>query len=105
MVVDAYLWGHLWFLKRFEFRSDNMAVVSVPCSDTSRYSNMLVLLRHPSLIAACQSFVFTTCHTAGSDNSSADSLCRFDFQHFRRLGAQAAPGATLALPSLPLPVV
>lgn len=105
MVVGAHLWGHLWFLKRFEFRSDNMAVVSVPCSHTSRYSNMMVLPRHLSLIAARRSFVFTACHTAGRDNSSADSLCRFDFQHFRRLAPEAAPGATLALPSLPLPVV
>ena len=93
LVVAAHLWGHLWVSKRVEFCSDNMAVVSGLRSGTSRDPNM-VLLCHLSLIAARQSFVFTACHTAGRDNSIADSLSRFDFQCFRHLAPHAAPGAT-----------
>ena len=102
VVVAAHLWGHLWVSKRVEFRLDNMAVVSVLRSGTSRDPNMMVLLRHLSLIAPRQSFVFTACHTA-----IADSLSRFDFQRFRHLAPHAAPGATPVPPSLlkQLPVV
>ena len=84
-----------------------MAVVSVLRSGTSRDHNMMVLLGHLSLIAACQSFVFTACHTAGTDNSIAALLSRFDFQRFRHLAPQAVPGATPVPPSLlnQLPVV
>lgn len=68
---------------------------------------MMVLLRHPSLTATRQSFVFTSCHTAGRHKSIADSLLRFDFQRFRRLAPQAALRATPVPPSLlaQLPVV
>lgn len=100
MVVAAYLWGHVWVSKRVEFRSHNMALVSVLCSGTSRDPNMMVLLCHLSLIAACQSFVFTTCQTAGRDNIIADLLSHFDFQRFHCLAPQAAPGATPVPPSL-----
>ena len=68
---------------------------------------MMVLLRHPSLTATRQSFVFTSCHTAGRRKSIADSLPRFDFQRFRCLAPQAALRATPVPPSLQaqLPVV
>ena len=55
-----------------------MAVVSVLRSGTSRDPNMVVLLCHLLLIAACQSFVFTACQTAGRDNTIADSLSHYD---------------------------
>ena len=62
---------------------------------------MMVLLCHLlSLPAACQSFVFTACQTAGRDNIIADLLSHFDFQRFRCLVPQAAPGATPVPPSL-----
>ena len=107
MVVAAQLWGHRWATKRVEFCSDNMAVVSVLRSGTSRDPNMMVLLRHLSLIAARQSFAFTASHRAGRDNSIADALSRFDFQRFHHLAPHAALAATPITPSLlvQLPVV
>ena len=62
-----------------------MAVVSVLRSGTSRDPNMMVLLCPLLLIAACQSFVFTACQTAGRDNTTADSLSHYDF-HRQPLG-------------------
>ena len=56
-----------------------MAVVSVLRSGTSRDPNKMVLLCPLFLIAACQSFVFTACQTAGRDNTIADSLSHYDF--------------------------
>ena len=93
--MAAYLWGHVWVSKHVKFCFHNMAVVSDLRSGTSRNPNMMVLLCHLlSLIAACQSFVFTACQTARRDNIIADSLSHFDFQCFRCLAPQAAPGAT-----------
>ena len=77
VVVATSLWGHRWATERVEFRPDNMAVVSVLSSGTSKDPNMMVLLRYLSLIAARNSFAFTTSYTLGRDNSIADALSRF----------------------------
>ena len=59
IVLAASLWGHQWSAKRVKFCSDNTAVVEVLWSSTSRDSNLKVLLRHFSLLAARHSFAFT----------------------------------------------
>ena len=97
VVVAASLWGHRWATKRVEFCSDNMAVVSVLSSGTSKdQKNTMVLLRYLSLVAAHNSFTFTP----EQDNSIADALSCFDFQHFHHLAPHAAPMATAIPPSL-----
>ena len=107
VALAASLWGHQWSAKRVEFCSDNTAVVEVLRSGTSRDSNMMVLLRHLSMLAARHSFAFTARHVAGSSNVVADALSRFDFQRFRQLVPQALPTAIPVPPSLlaQLPVV
>ena len=106
VVVASHLWGHCWAAKRVEFCSDNMAVVSVLRSGTSKDPNMMVLC-YLSLSAARHSFAFTASHRAGRDNCIADTLSRFDFQRFRHLAPHAAPVATPIPPSLlaQLPVI
>ena len=107
MVVASHLWGHCWAAKRMEFCSDNMAVVSVLRSGTSKDPNMMVLLRYLSLSAARHSFAFTASHRAGRDNCIDDALSRFDFQRFHYLAPHAAPASTPIPPSLlaQLPVI
>ena len=51
VVVASHLWGHCWAAKHMEFCSDNMAVVNVLRSGTSKDPNMMVLLRYLSLSA------------------------------------------------------
>ena len=94
VVISAALWGHQWVTKRVQFCSDNMAVVCVLRSGTLKDPNMMVLLRHLSIVAARHSFTFTASHTAGRDNSIADALSHFDFQHFHHLAPHAATVAT-----------
>ena len=94
VVIAASLWGHRWSSKRVEFCSNNMAVVSVLRSGTTKDPNMKVLFHHLSLVAAQHSFAFTAYHTLGRDNSITDALSRFDFQRFHYLAPHAAPGAT-----------
>ena len=52
IVSAASLWGHQWSAKRVKLGSDNTAVVEVLWSSTSGDSNLKVLLRHLSLMAA-----------------------------------------------------
>ena len=107
IAVAASLWGHQWSAKQVEFRSDNTAVVEVLRSDTSHNSNLMVLLRHLSLLAARHSFAFTARHVPGKSNAIDDAISRFEFQQFRLLAPYASPTATLVPPWVldQLPVV
>ena len=69
----------VWSAKRVEFCSDNTAVVEVLRSGTSRDSNLMVLLRHLSLLATRHSFLFTARHVPGKSNAIADAISRFEF--------------------------
>lgn len=66
IVLVASLWGHQWSAKLVEFYSDNMVVVEVLQSGTSRDVNLMVLLHHLSMFVARHSFAFTACHMAGT---------------------------------------
>ena len=107
IVLAASLWGHQWSAKWVDFCLDNTAVVEVLRSSTSRDSNLMVLLRHLSLLAARHSFVFTARHVPGKSNAIADTISRFEFQRFHQLAPYASPTATPVLPLVlaQLPVV
>ena len=107
IVLAASLWGHQWSAKRVKFCSDNTAVVEVLRSGTSRDSNLMVLLRYLSLLAARHSFLFTACHIPGKSNAMADAISRFEFQWFHQLAPYAFPTATPVPPLFlaQLPVV
>ena len=77
-----------------------MSVVSILDSSTLRGPNIMVLLCHLSLMAACHSFVFTASHQPGRENSIADALPHFDFQHFYHLAPHVVWGATSVPPAL-----
>lgn len=100
-LLAASVWGHQWSAKQVEFCSDNTAVVEVLRSHTSRDSNVIVLLRHLSMLAAQHSFAFTARHVTGSSNVVADALSQFDFQRFRQLVPQASP-TPIPVPPSPL---
>ena len=106
IVLAASLWGHQWSTKRVEFCSDNTAVVDVSRSGTSRDSNLMVLLRHLSLLAARHSFLFSARHVSGKSHAIADAISRFELQRFHQLAPYASPTATpvppLVLAQLPV---
>ena len=106
IVLAASLWGHQWSAKRVNFCSDNTAVVEVLWSSTSRDSNLKVLLRHLSLLAARHSFAFTARQVSGKSNAIVDTIPRFEFQRFHQLAPYAPPTATpvppLVLAQLPV---
>ncbi|CAH3163205.1 unnamed protein product, partial [Porites lobata] len=74
------------------------AMVEVLWSGTSRDSNLMVLLRHLSLLAARHTFVFTARHVPGKSNAIANAISRFEFQRFHQLAPYASPTATSVPP-------
>ena len=87
IVVAATLWGSQWVSRRVEFICDNESVVAVLKSGSSRDQHLMGLLRHLSLLAIRHSFMLTTSSVRGM----ANSLSRFQFQHFCCLAPQADP--------------
>ena len=94
IVLAASRWGHQWSTKRVEFCSDNTAVVEVLRSGTSRDSNLMVLLRHLSLLAARHSFLFSARHVSGKSHAIADAISLFELQRFHQLAPYESPTAT-----------
>ena len=86
-VLAASPWGHQWFAKRVDFCSDNKAVVEALRSHTSRDSNLMVLLRHLSLLAPRHSFVFAARQIRGKSNAMADAISRFEFRRVPSAGS------------------
>ena len=104
-VVAAHIWGCAWFRLRVQFLCDNIAVVSVLNSGTSKSPDVMHLLRLPTLEACRHNFVFSAAYTPGRDNSAADALSRLRLQEFRRLAPHANQLSRPIPPSLLSPLV
>ena len=103
IVLAASLWGHPWFAKRVDFCFDNKAMVEVLRSHTSRDSNLMVLLRHLSLLAPRHSFVFASRHIPGKSNAMADAISRFAFRRVPSAGALCVSHSNTSNPFGPSP--
>lgn len=77
IVLAIRVWGQLLQNHRILFLCDNMAVVYIINSQTSRDSNIMCLVR--TLVVASMKFniVFRAKHVPGTLNVIADSLSRF----------------------------
>ena len=100
IVVAAHLWGHAWARLRVQFLCDNMAVVGILNSGTSKSPDLMHLLRLLTLEACRHNFIFSAAHTPGRDNSAADALSRFRLQDFRRLAPHTDPLPLVIPPTL-----
>lgn len=76
IVVAASIWGSSWQGLCICFRTDNMAVVEVLRSRTSRDPLLMHLLRCLTFYAAVFHFDYKTEHIAGIHNTAADALSR-----------------------------
>ena len=91
IVVTAHLWGSAWARLRVQFSCDNLAVVQVLNTGTSKSPEVMHLLRSLTLVACRHNFVFTVIHTPGRVNVAADALSRLHLQEFRRLVPDSSP--------------
>ena len=85
VVLAASLWGPCWHRECIRFRSDNMAVVDILHSRTSRDPLLMHLLRCLVFYAAVYHFEFTSEHLPGTHNSAADALSRNNLTLFSSL--------------------
>ena len=72
IVAAANLWGCAWFRLRVQLLCDNMAVVTVLNSSTSKSPDVMHLLRLLTLEACRKNFIFLAAHTPGRENYAAD---------------------------------
>ena len=77
--------GPQWSSNQVNFLSDNRSVVEIPRSGTSTTPTIMSFVCYLSSLAARHFFSFTAFPVRGKSNPIADSLSRFQFQHFRRL--------------------
>ena len=88
-MTAAALWGRYWSGKRVHFYCDNMAVVAVMKSGTSRDPGLMHLLRCFHFYAAEAGFEYWASHIEGRLNTAADALFRNNAVEFFSLVPQA----------------
>ena len=95
--VTCFVWAKEFEQKRLLFHCDNLAVTNIWNSGSSKCPEIMSLIRKLFFIAAKYNFTINVTHIAGTDNSIADALSRFQMSKFRRL----APTASLQETQLP----
>ena len=98
IALAVMLWGETFYKKKINFQVDNMAVVFILNSKTSKSERVLKLLRFIVYQTLAKNFHIKCSHISGKVNIVADALSRGNFQKFRQL----APHADKAPTEVPL---
>ena len=85
------LWGSLWGNKHVRFSCDNLAVVSILNTKSSKTPRIMDLLHPITFLSLQHNFTLTAVHVAGLQNGTTDSLSRFQMERFRELAPGASP--------------
>lgn len=85
LVKAAAVWGKDLANKKVLFHSDNMTVVSVLQSGTSKNGELMKLVRGLFYICAKNNFECSATYISTKENSVADALSRLDMVRFRSL--------------------
>ena len=101
IVVAAAIWGRQWYLHHVRFHSDNMAVVAILRTRSTRDAAALHLLRCLYFYTAYFQFEYTVEHVPGVLNTAADAISRDNITLFSSLFPQATQ-ATVPQPLLNL---
>ena len=91
IVLAVGLWGSAWKGLHILVRSDNMAVVELLRSRSSRDPDLMQLLRCLHFLAARYDISLAALHIRGVDNIAADALSRNDLSSFFSSHPQANP--------------
>ena len=99
VVLAAATWSQAWSGKRILFHCDNMSVVNILRSGTSRNPLLMALVRSLLYLAAVNCFEFSATYINTKDNDVADALSRLDWHRFWGLAPDASvtmtPPATI----------
>ena len=83
-------WGNQWPRKKVMVHCDNSAVVDIWKKGTTKCPEVMALVCMLYFCAAQHNIHVLVTHVAGTDNSIADSLSRFQVQCFHKLAPEAA---------------
>jgi hypothetical protein len=89
IVKAAATWGKHLKQRRVLFHCDNLAVVQILQSGTSKDKPIMQLMRCLFYICATHNFECSAKHVAGVNNSCADALSRLDIDKYRNLAPHA----------------
>ena len=85
IALAVMLWGEMFHKKKINFHVDNLAVVCILNSRTSKSERVLKLLRFIVYQTLTKNFHIKCSHICGKVNIIADALSRGNFQKFRQL--------------------
>lgn len=91
MLVALHIWGKELRNKKICFRSDNLAVVHIVNTMTSKSDRVMVILRAFTLLCLRFNVVARSTHVSGVFNTLADALSRLQIQKFHKLAPEAEP--------------
>lgn len=89
IVLAVTTWCKQLTNKKVIFHVDNLALVEILNSKSSKSSRVMSLLRPLVLITMNNNIQLKCCHIQGSRNDIADSISRFQWARFRRLAPDA----------------
>ena len=94
LLVSLHTWGDELRNKKIVFRVDNIAVVHIINTMTSKSDRVMTVLRALTLRCLHLNVVVKARHISGCSNQICDALSRFQFQRFRKLAPDADPYPT-----------
>lgn len=94
IVFAVAVWGKYWKGRIVECHCDNMAVVAVVNTGSSRDKSMMQLIRSMFFLVAHFSVQIRAVHVKGASNVAADALSRNDFLRFLQVVPDAAEHPT-----------
>ena len=89
LLVCIHIWGPELRNKKIVFRCDNLAVVHIVNSMTSKSDKVMTILRAFTLQCLKFNVAVKAHHVSGKQNKICDSLSRLLFQKFRQLAPEA----------------
>ena len=97
IVLAMQLWGSLMANSRILFICDNMSIVAVINSHTSKYAHIMRLLRQLVVATMLHNIHFASKHIPCKRNSTADALSRFQYDVARRGVSGSTPSRITSL--------
>ncbi|MES9882579.1 MAG: hypothetical protein ABW185_17050 [Sedimenticola sp.] len=94
ILVALHIWGEELRNKKIIFNCDNIAVVHILNSMTSKSESVMILVRRLAIVCFQYNVVLKAKHVKGYTNSLCDALSRLQLDKFRTLApeADAEPG-------------
>ena len=89
VVLALSIWGSRLLSKKIKFFIDNIALVGILNSQTSKLKRVMTLMRPFVLCTLQNNIIFRAEHIKGKLNSISDSISRQEWSRFRRLAPNA----------------